>query len=563
MKTRLFLPMLLIVVVFMLTPVLFPGKPRVPATPAPSAQSATPTSTERSPTPTSGNAPTAAGRPSSAAPPVIASVRADTAVISTPRVRYRVSNVGGSLVGVEFPGYHRLSADSSLVELARTDETLLRFRMVSSRDTIALDQTVLARESAADPLAVTYRGTVRDMSVAVRWSFAPDTIRVNVGGEEQPVGYLSRVEVTAQNAPPGTYLLVDLPRGFHTTEADSSTDFQHLAYAFKRVNGGADLIRFGSLDPGERDLRPGPLAWAVAKSKYFLIGVLATSDENAFAELDAVGTPRTSKMVTSGHATVVMAMRDGSAAFDVYAGPQEWRRLRAVGHEFETSNPYGGWLQGIVQPFATIVMRILLWMKGVFGLNYGWILILFGVLIRVVLWPLNQWAMRSTMKMQRVQPEIMEVQKKHAGNPEALQKAIWKVYSDHGMSPFSPLAGCLPMLIPMPVLFALFFVFQNTIEFRGVAFWWMTDISQKDPLFVIPVVMGLSMFATSWIGMRNLPPNPQAKMLMYIMPVMLTVLFFYMAAGLNLYYTAQNLATIPQQWLIANERAKAATAKSG
>jgi YidC/Oxa1 family membrane protein insertase len=563
MKTRLFLPMLLIVIVFMLTPVLFPGKPRVPATPAATTPSSTP-SPERPPMPSGTNTPpSVGGRASPGVAPVAASARADTTAVETPRVRYRVSNVGGSLVGVEFPGYRRLTADSSVVELARPGETLLRFRLVSARDTIALDQAVMARESTADPLAVTYRGTVRDMSIAVHWSFAPDTSRVKIGGEEQPVGYLSRVEVSAQNAPPGTYLLVDLPSGFSTTEADSSTDFQHLAYAFKRVSGGADLIRFGSLDPGERDLRPGPLAWAVAKSKYFLVGVLASNDESAFAELDALGLPRTSKMVTSGHATVVMAMRDGAAAFDVYAGPQEWRRLRAVGRDFETANPYGGFMQGLVQPFATIVMRILLWMKDVFGLNYGWILILFGVLIRVVLWPLNQWAMRSTMKMQRVQPAILEVQKKHAGNPDALQKAIMKVYSDHGMSPFSPLAGCLPMLIPMPVLFALFFVFQNTIEFRGVAFWWMTDISQKDPLFVIPVVMGLSMFATSWIGMRNLPPNPQAKMLMYIMPVMLTGLFFYMAAGLNLYYTAQNIATLPQQWLIANERAKAAPPKSG
>ena len=118
--------------------------------------------------------------------------------------------------------------------------------------------------------------------------------------------------------------------------------------------------------------------------------------------------------------------------------------------------------------------------------------------------------------------------------------------------------GCLPMLLPMPVLFALYFVFQNTIEFRGVPFLWLPDISLRDPYFITPILMGLSMFLMSWIGMRNAPPNPQAKMMMFMMPVMLTVLFFNFASGLNLYYAVQNIAAIPQQWLLARERAKEA-----
>jgi YidC/Oxa1 family membrane protein insertase len=117
--------------------------------------------------------------------------------------------------------------------------------------------------------------------------------------------------------------------------------------------------------------------------------------------------------------------------------------------------------------------------------------------------------------------------------------------------------GCLPMLLPMPVLFALYFVFQNTIEFRGVSFLWLPDISLRDPYFITPILMGVSMFVMSWVGMRNSPPNPQAKMMMYMMPVMLTVLFFNFASGLNLYYAVQNIAAIPQQWLLAHERAKA------
>ena len=129
-----------------------------------------------------------------------------------------------------------------------------------------------------------------------------------------------------------------------------------------------------------------------------------------------------------------------------------------------------------------------------------------------------------------------------------------KLYAEHGMSPFSPILGCLPMFLPMPILFALYFVFQNTIELRGVSFWWLPDLSLKDPYYITPLFMGASMFVLSWIGMRGMPPSPQSKMMSYVMPVMFTVLFWNFASGLNLYYAVQNVAALPQQWLLARER---------
>jgi YidC/Oxa1 family membrane protein insertase len=247
---------------------------------------------------------------------------------------------------------------------------------------------------------------------------------------------------------------------------------------------------------------------------------------------------------------------DGKATFDIYAGPQDFERLQKLGGDLDQVNPYGGFMHDLVQPFAVIVMRVLLWIKHTTQLNYGWVLVLFGIIIRLALWPLNQSAMRTSLKMQRLQPELQALQKRHSDDPRKQQEAIMKVYKDHGMSPLSPLMGCLPMLLPMPILFALYFVFQNTIEFRGVPFLWLPDISLKDPFYITPVLMGLSMFFMSWIGSRNMPPNPQAKMMMYMMPVMLTVFFLNLASGLNLYYAVQNVAAIPQQWLLARERAK-------
>jgi len=110
------------------------------------------------------------------------------------------------------------------------------------------------------------------------------------------------------------------------------------------------------------------------------------------------------------------------------------------------------------------------------------------------------------------------------------------------------------MLLPMPVLFALFFVFANTIEFRGVPFLWLPDLSRADPYYIIPIVMGLSMFVLSKVGQIGMPPNPQTKMMLYFMPAFMTLLFLNFASGLNLYYAVSNIFSIPQQYLIAQRR---------
>ena len=137
-----------------------------------------------------------------------------------------------------------------------------------------------------------------------------------------------------------------------------------------------------------------------------------------------------------------------------------------------------------------------------------------------------------------------------------MQSEIMRVYKDHGMSPFSPLMGCLPMLLPMPILFALYFVFQNTIEFRGVPFLWLAGHLAEGSVLHHAHPHGRVDVRVVMDRMRNSPPNPQAKMMAYVMPVMMTVFFLNLASGLNLYYAVQNLTAIPQQWLIANERAK-------
>ena len=422
----------------------------------------------------------------------------------------------------------------------------MSYALVNGTDTLQLDHVKFEVDSSATQSApgITFKADVQNVHIAIGYDFIPD-------------GYLAHVRGTTKGTDPGAVLLIRMHHGLPFVEADSLDDLHSLAYVAKPVHEDAHSIAFSKLDSLEPKVERDSLSWVASKNKYFLVALIATPPGKSFTGVVFTRGPHEPKAVSSADALVLQPLtQSGVFGFDLYTGPQEWRRLHQMGRNLEHVNPYGSFLRPVVQPFATIVMQVVLWIHDRLKVNYGWVLIIFGITIRLLLWPLNQGAMRNSLKLQRIQPQLQEIQKKYKSNPEKLQAEMGKLYRDHGMSPFTPLAGCLPMLIPMPVLFALYFVFQNTIEFRGVSFLWMPDLSQKDPLFILPAVMGISMYVLSWISLRSAPPNPQAKTMAYVFPVMMVFFFWRLAAGLNLYYAVQNLATLPQQWLIARERAK-------
>lgn len=548
MEKRFFVALLLSGLVLVVTPMIFsPARPPVVPVRADSAAGAAQPEPASAPTTAPPAAIRAAEPRAAGAPAPTASKPAETISTVTPGNTYSFTTGGAAPTAIEIAGYPALNGGKGNVVLRRGGEPLLRYQVIAGKDTIALDRTVYTasrQELAGGGSAVSFTGTAGTAQVRIDYEFTKEyrgTARIAVSGASEPA-----------------FLLVGLPTGFDTQEADTVEDIRHLSYAVKPVQRAARGIPFTKLNGGEHLLEPGPLSWAVAKNKYFLIGLLAPEGGTPFAEAHLASLVSGAKLPSRASAAVVVPLVGGKATLELYAGPQSWQRLHALGREFETANPYGGFMQPVVQPFATIVMRAMLWLKQQINLNYGWVLVLFGVAVRLLMWPLNQSAMRSSLRLQRIQPELQAVQAKHKGDPAKQQQELMRVYAEHGMSPFSAFSGCLPALLPMPVFFALFFVFQNTIEFRGVPFLWLHDISLRDPLFVLPVLTGASMFVMSWIGMRGAPPNPQMQTMLYVMPAMFVVFLINTASGLSIYYLVQNLAAIPQQWMIANERRKAA-----
>ena len=482
--------------------------------------------------------------PVSVAPTVQTS--ADTITLQTQRAVYHFSTRGATPVGVTLKDYRALNRDSGAVGLVRDGMQLLSYRVVAGRDTLSLDQVTFAADVFGSP----------NMADSIVFRAAMLVGNVVLVYDLDAEGYL--LGIRGQLPPSVTQLIVTIPRGLRSEEANVADDRRYLAFAVQPLRDDARSVDFSKLDSAEIRQENGPFTWVASKNKYFLVALLTPERGAPFPSAYLVGAPRERGAATTADAHIVVPVEGSTFSLEVYAGPQEWRRLRALGRNMEHANPYGGFMKGVVQPFATIVMRMLLWMHDTLRLSYGWVLVVFGIVVRIILWPLNQRAMRSSLKLQAIQPEMAAIQKKYRTNPQKQQEEMMRIYREHGMTPFSMFGGCWPMLIPMPVLFALFFVFQNTIEFRGVSFLWLEDISLKDPYYILPLIMGVSMYVLSWIGMRNAPPNPQAKMMSYMFPVIMTVALLNMAAGLNLYYAVQNIAALPQQWLIARERARRA-----
>jgi YidC/Oxa1 family membrane protein insertase len=258
---------------------------------------------------------------------------------------------------------------------------------------------------------------------------------------------------------------------------------------------------------------------------------------------------------------------DRTFAYRLVLGPQDHASLASLGQDLEEVNPYGWRLfRPIVRPFVSIILAILVFLHTNLGIGYGWVLVVFGFAMRIVLFPLNHKAMKAQVRNMEFQPRLAEAQKKYKDNPQKMQEEVRKLYKEG----FNPLAGCLPLLLPWPILIALFFVFQNTIELRGVPFLWMPDLSTKDPLYILPGLLALSMFGMQWITMRtvehtNAQTQLQMKMMMWILPPFMLLIFLNLASGLNLYYVVSNIATIPQQIWITKQRKQLraqATAKS-
>lgn len=486
--------------------------------------------------------------------------------VRSPLYDYRFSTRGAALNAAtlrRFSSY--VQAGQSVQLVPRSARDVLTRRLVVGRDTLDFrgvhfspDAASLVLRESDGPRQLRFvSDPVGSVRAELTYTFRPNDYAVDVQGR-----------FTGLPAGAQPQMVTELGTGLAPHDSPEHGSANELAVVgWNRERVEREAIR-GIQAP---DTLAGPLVWTGIKDRYFLIALInggrepfsriemePARDIKYTLEGDTLQSPR-------ARARAVQPLgADGAFRQQAYLGPQEHARLAAVGHELEEVNPYGyRWLRPVVRPIAAAVLWTLNGLHNTLGLHYGWVLILFGFLVRGVTWPLNARAMRAQMKNMAVQPVLQsrmkEIQEKHRGDPAKMNAEMMALYQELGVNPLSMMSGCLPLLIPMPVMITLFFVFQSAIEFRGTSFAWFPDLSLRDPLYMLPVFLVVSMFGLQWVSTKlsGMEQNEQTRMMMYMMPVMMGMFFFAMPSGLNLYYASTNVASFPQQILIANERRRA------
>jgi YidC/Oxa1 family membrane protein insertase len=224
----------------------------------------------------------------------------------------------------------------------------------------------------------------------------------------------------------------------------------------------------------------------------------------------------------------------------LFVGPQEEKVLETITPGLELVKDYG-WLTILAKPLYWLLEKI----HGFVG-NWGWAIVLLVVLIKAAFYWLNASAYRSMAKMKKINPRIMEMRERLKSNPQAMQQEMMKMYREEKVN---PLGGCFPILIQIPVFIALYWVLLSSVEMRNAP-WvgWISDLSSPDPWYILPLVMAITTVIQT--ALNPLPPDPLQAKLMWMMPLMFSVMFFFFPAGLVLYWITNNILTIAQQAFI-------------
>jgi YidC/Oxa1 family membrane protein insertase len=224
----------------------------------------------------------------------------------------------------------------------------------------------------------------------------------------------------------------------------------------------------------------------------------------------------------------------------LFVGPQEEKVLEALSPGLELVKDYG---------MLTILAKPLFWLldklHGVLQ-NWGWAIVALVVLLKIAFYWLNAKAYSSMAKMKAINPRIMEMRERLKDNPQQMQQEMMRIYREEKVY---PMGGCLPIVIQIPVFISLYWVLLSSVEMRNAP-WilWITDLSAKDPYYILPLLMTLSTMLQT--ALNPAPPDPMQAKMMWIMPLVFSVMFFVFPAGLVMYWLTNNILSIAQQWLI-------------
>jgi YidC/Oxa1 family membrane protein insertase len=472
-------------------------------------------------------------------------------VLETPEIRVELSNHGGSVVSYRLLGQQFQQGGSKgtpvtpLDLVTTTDATARPLRALLGKNRLEVPDDPEFQVASASPTEIAYvwegpkaRIEKRVRVAKFRYGLEVDVTIKNKGAD-------------VETAPVGLHVYG------HMGQPSSSTSFlgpppnvrMALCHAEDSLVEGMPE-KLGA-EPLKRSLG---VRWAGVGDKYFLLGVVprgavprsceGTLSDPQKGVIDAALIEQTS----------VPAAGSATASYLVFGGPKFVKELDAV--KVDGGDPMLGDAvnYGWLGPISRLLLALMLFFERVFG-NWGIAIILLTIVVKLITLYPTQKSMRSMKEMARLKPELERLKKQYGDDKTRLNQEMMALYKQKGIN---PLGGCLPMLIQMPVWFALYSTLGNAVELYHSRFLWLTDLTQPDPYFIIPVVMGGCMFIQ-----QKTAPQPadseQQKMLMYVMPIMFTVFSLWFPAGLTVYILTNTLLTMAHQfWMNRDDPKKPA-----
>ena len=278
--------------------------------------------------------------------------------------------------------------------------------------------------------------------------------------------------------------------------------------------------------------------WVALVQHYFVAGFLPKAGQREFFVQD-LGNKKFAAGVKVPM-PVVAAGQKASVTVPLYAGPQEQKKLAELAPGFDLVVDYG-----VLTMIAAPLFWLLSWIHALVG-NWGWAIIVLTILLKLAFFPLSAASYKSMAKMRMVTPRMVKLKELYGNDRMKLNQAMMELYKKEKIN---PLGGCLPVVVQIPVFIALYWVLLGSVEMRQAPWLgWITDLSVKDPYYVLPVIMGITMFIQT--KLNPTPPDPiQAKVMLFL-PLVFSFMFLFFPAGLVLYWTLNNLLSIAQQWKI-------------
>ena len=300
-----------------------------------------------------------------------------------------------------------------------------------------------------------------------------------------------------------------------------------------------------------KDLEKGPkqydkgILWTGFDDKYFLSAVLSVN--NDIVHVAIARSPAGREISTVSFAPVVINPgQEVSREAKLYFGPKDLDILKAQGNQLERAIDLG-WFSALAMPLLDILKFLYRFVH-----NYGLAIIIVTVVLKVIFYPLTYKSYKSMKQMQKLQPKMAEIKEKFKNDRDAMNRAVMELYKTHKVN---PMGGCFPMLVQIPVFFALYKALMFSIELRHAPFFfWIQDLSAKDPYYVTPLIMGATMFIQQKMTPNTGMDPTQAKM-MLMLPVVFTFMFLNFPSGLVLYWLVNNILTIGQQYYINKQLA--------